>query len=79
MDKAASEAHGHPSMEILDRQVDHINNEKRLMAQISYPFIVNMMGYSKAPAGCDFFHSHTRHSQRLVDVVFVLRDGRTCG
>ena len=29
-------------------QVDHINNEKRLMAQISYPFIVNMMGYSKA-------------------------------
>ena len=23
-------------------QVDHINNEKRLMAQISYPFIVNM-------------------------------------
>ena len=42
-------------MEILDRQVDHINNEKRLMAQISYPFIVNMMGYSKAPAGCDFF------------------------
>ena len=31
----------------LIRQVDHINNEKRLMAQISYPFIVNMMGYSK--------------------------------
>ena len=31
----------------LSRQVDHINNEKRLMAQISYPFIVNMMGYSK--------------------------------
>lgn len=31
-------------------QVDHINNEKRLMAQISYPFIVNMMGYSKEPA-----------------------------
>ena len=28
-------------------QVDHINNEKRLMAQISYPFIVNMMGYAK--------------------------------
>ena len=27
------------------KQVDHINNEKRLMAQISYPFIVNMMGY----------------------------------
>eukprot|EP00930_Biecheleria_cincta_P095927 TRINITY_DN8781_c0_g1_i1.p1 TRINITY_DN8781_c0_g1~~TRINITY_DN8781_c0_g1_i1.p1 ORF type:complete len:356 (+),score=65.11 TRINITY_DN8781_c0_g1_i1:111-1070(+) len=29
------------------KQVDHINNEKRLMAQISYPFVVNMMGYSK--------------------------------
>eukprot|EP00913_Durusdinium_trenchii_P027397 g25700.t1 len=29
------------------KQVDHINNEKRLMAQISYPFIVNMMGYCK--------------------------------
>jgi len=29
------------------KQVDHINNEKRLMAQLSYPFIVNMMGYSK--------------------------------
>ncbi|OLP76103.1 cAMP-dependent protein kinase type 3 [Symbiodinium microadriaticum] len=24
------------------KQVDHINNEKRLMAQIAYPFIVNM-------------------------------------
>jgi serine/threonine protein kinase len=29
------------------KQVDHINNEKRLMAQIDYPFIVNMMGYAK--------------------------------
>ncbi|CAJ1413443.1 unnamed protein product, partial [Effrenium voratum] len=29
------------------KQVDHINNEKRLMAQISYPFVVNMMGYCK--------------------------------
>jgi len=29
------------------KQVDHINNEKRLMSQISYPFIVNMVGYSK--------------------------------
>jgi protein kinase A len=29
------------------KQVDHINNEKRLMAQINFPFIVNMMGYSK--------------------------------
>merc|ERR1712039_869965 len=29
------------------KQVDHINNEKRLMAQIDYPFIVNMIGYSK--------------------------------
>ncbi|CAE8603290.1 unnamed protein product [Polarella glacialis] len=29
------------------KQVDHINNEKRLMAQISYPFVVNMMGYAK--------------------------------
>lgn len=30
-------------------QVDHINNEKRLMAQIDYPFIVNMMGFAKDP------------------------------
>merc|ERR1719490_377433 len=29
------------------KQVDHINNEKRLMAQINYPFIVNMVGYTK--------------------------------
>ncbi|CAE8603365.1 unnamed protein product [Polarella glacialis] len=29
------------------KQVDHINNEKRLMAQISYSFVVNMMGYAK--------------------------------
>ncbi|CAE7225220.1 TPK3 [Symbiodinium microadriaticum] len=29
------------------KQVDHINNEKRLMAQIAYPFIVNMMGYCR--------------------------------
>jgi len=29
------------------KQVDHINNEKRLMAQINFPFIVNMFGYCK--------------------------------
>lgn len=29
------------------KQVDHINNEKRLMAQIDFPFIVNMLGYAK--------------------------------
>jgi len=29
------------------KQVDHINNEKRLMAQIDHPFIVNMIGYAK--------------------------------
>jgi len=29
------------------KQVDHINNEKNLMAQIDYPFVVNMMGYAK--------------------------------
>jgi len=29
------------------KQVDHINNEKRLMAQIDYPFVVNMLGYAK--------------------------------
>jgi len=29
------------------KQVDHINNEKRLMAQIDYPFVVNMYGYAK--------------------------------
>jgi len=29
------------------KQVDHINNEKRLMAQIDYPFVVNMVGYAK--------------------------------
>mmetsp|Transcript_54283 Transcript_54283/g.168042 ORF Transcript_54283/g.168042 Transcript_54283/m.168042 type:complete len:327 (+) Transcript_54283:128-1108(+) len=29
------------------KQVDHINNEKRLMAQIDYPFIVNMFGHAK--------------------------------
>jgi len=29
------------------KQVDHINNEKRLMAQINYVFVVNMIGYAK--------------------------------
>merc|ERR1719396_202396 len=29
------------------KQVDHINNEKRLMAQIDYPFVVCMTGYTK--------------------------------
>jgi len=29
------------------KQVDHINNEKRLMGQIDYPFVVNMTGYAK--------------------------------
>jgi protein kinase A len=29
------------------KQVDHINTEKRLMAQIDYPFIVNMIGFAK--------------------------------
>lgn len=29
------------------KQVDHINNEKRLMAQIDYPFVVNMAGFCK--------------------------------
>merc|ERR1711957_360273 len=31
------------------KQVDHINNEKRLMAQINFPFVVNMMGYFRDP------------------------------
>jgi len=31
------------------KQVDHINNEKRLMAQINFPFVVNMMGYLRDP------------------------------
>ena len=30
------------------KQVDHINNEKRLMAQIPHPFIVSMIGFTKA-------------------------------
>jgi len=29
------------------KQVDHINNEKRIMQEIDYPFIVNMVGYTK--------------------------------
>jgi len=29
------------------KQVDHINNEKKLMSQISYPFVVNMHGYCR--------------------------------
>jgi len=29
------------------KQVDHINGEKNLMSQLSFPFIVNMVGYSK--------------------------------
>jgi len=29
------------------KQVDHINNEKRLMAQIPHPFIVSMIGFTK--------------------------------
>eukprot|EP00747_Dinoflagellata_sp_TGD_P162671 gnl/TRDRNA2_/TRDRNA2_180527_c0_seq1.p1 gnl/TRDRNA2_/TRDRNA2_180527_c0~~gnl/TRDRNA2_/TRDRNA2_180527_c0_seq1.p1 ORF type:complete len:320 (+),score=88.96 gnl/TRDRNA2_/TRDRNA2_180527_c0_seq1:77-1036(+) len=29
------------------KQVDHINNEKKLMAQIDHPFVVNMVGYAR--------------------------------
>jgi len=29
------------------KQVDHINNEKKLMAAIDHPFVVNMMGFTK--------------------------------
>ncbi|CAE7866587.1 kin-1 [Symbiodinium necroappetens] len=32
----------HEIIKLKLKQVDHINNEKRLMAQISYPFIVDM-------------------------------------
>ena len=55
-------------------EVDHINNEKRLMAQISYPFIVNMPAsqFSGSFSGpwasnfdCDIFLAET--AERLTE------------
>jgi len=58
------------------KQVDHINNEKRLMAQIDYPFIVNMMGFSKdelyvyivmeVVGGGELF-THLRRARKFTD------------
>jgi len=58
------------------KQVDHINNEKRLMAQIDYPFIVNMTGYTKDDSyvyiimecitGGELF-THLRRARKFTD------------
>eukprot|EP00811_Abedinium_folium_P036156 NODE_8891_length_1462_cov_5.088390.p1 GENE.NODE_8891_length_1462_cov_5.088390~~NODE_8891_length_1462_cov_5.088390.p1 ORF type:complete len:360 (-),score=112.00 NODE_8891_length_1462_cov_5.088390:382-1308(-) len=58
------------------KQVDHINNEKRLMSQIDYPFIVNMLGFAKddrfvyiimeCVAGGELF-THLRRARRFTD------------
>jgi len=58
------------------KQVDHINNEKNLMSQIDYPFIVNMMGYAKDDryvyiimeciAGGELF-VHLRRARKFTD------------
>eukprot|EP00439_Symbiodinium_sp_Y106_P006623 s1325_g1.t1 len=58
------------------KQVDHINNEKRLMAQIAHPFIVNMMGYTKDEhfvyivmeciSGGELF-THLRRARKFTD------------
>jgi len=58
------------------KQVDHINNEKRLMAQIDYPFIVNMTGFCKDDAyvyivmecitGGELF-THLRRARKFTD------------
>jgi protein kinase A len=60
------------------KQVKHINNEKRLMGQISYPFVVNMLGYSKDAlfvyimmefiSGGELF-THLRKSRKFSDEV----------
>jgi protein kinase A len=58
------------------KQVDHINNEKRLMALIDYPFIVNMMGFAKDDSyvyiimecitGGELF-THLRRARKFTD------------
>jgi len=58
------------------KQVDHINNEKRLMAQIDYPFVVNMLGYAKDElfvyivmeiiSGGELF-THLRRARKFTD------------
>jgi len=58
------------------KQVDHINNEKRLMAQINYPFIVNMVGFAKdlcyvyivmeCISGGELF-THLRRARKFTD------------
>mmetsp|Transcript_81445 Transcript_81445/g.230790 ORF Transcript_81445/g.230790 Transcript_81445/m.230790 type:complete len:320 (-) Transcript_81445:125-1084(-) len=58
------------------KQVDHINNEKRLMSQIDYPFVVNMMGYAKDEhyvyivmeiiSGGELF-THLRRARKFTD------------
>jgi len=58
------------------KQVDHINSEKRLMAQIDYPFIVNLIGYSKddyyvyimmeCVSGGELF-THLRRARKFAD------------
>ncbi|CAK9110254.1 cAMP-dependent protein kinase catalytic subunit (Dd GPK2) (DdPK3) [Durusdinium trenchii] len=54
------------------KQVDHINNEKRLMAQISYPFIVNMQDdhfvyiIMECISGGELF-THLRRARKFSD------------
>eukprot|EP00931_Biecheleriopsis_adriatica_P016939 TRINITY_DN12326_c0_g2_i1.p1 TRINITY_DN12326_c0_g2~~TRINITY_DN12326_c0_g2_i1.p1 ORF type:complete len:408 (+),score=100.42 TRINITY_DN12326_c0_g2_i1:84-1307(+) len=57
-------------------KVDHIKNEKRLMAQISYPFVVKMVGYTKSDyfvyiimemiAGGELY-THLRRARKFSD------------
>jgi len=70
------------------KQVDHINNEKRLMAQIDYPFVVNMMGYAKDDrfvyiimeciGGGELF-THLRRARKFSDEISKFYGAQTAG
>jgi len=70
------------------KQVDHINNEKRLMAQIDYPFVVNMMGYTKDDkfvyiimeciGGGELF-THLRRARKFSDEQSKFYGAQTAG
>lgn len=70
------------------KQVDHINNEKRLMAQIDYPFVVNMVGYTKDDryvyiimeciGGGELF-THLRRARKFSDEQSKFYGAQTAG
>jgi len=70
------------------KQVDHINNEKRLMAQIDYPFVVNMMGYAKDDRfvyiimeciGVGELFTHLRRARKFSDEISKFYGAQTAG